>query len=111
MQYQADKWWEKRKYQLGDYKLIRYQILQTNLTRTVWQIVRRITNEILGVEGLVVHSYLEGAFIKVTFADMSMIPSAKAIFDDDDDHYTGYIWIRIIPRRYKYLHFSFDQRK
>ena len=41
----------KEKYQLGDYKLIQYQILQTNITRTVWQIVRRITDEILGVKG------------------------------------------------------------
>ena len=43
----------KEKYQLGDYKLIQYQILQTNITRTVWQTVRRITNEILGVKGLI----------------------------------------------------------
>ena len=42
----------KKKYQLGDHKLIQYQILQTNITRTVWQIVRRITDEILGVKGL-----------------------------------------------------------
>ena len=42
----------KEKYQLGDYKLIQYQILQTNITRTVWETVRRITNEILGVKGL-----------------------------------------------------------
>ena len=42
----------KEKYQLEDYKLIEYQILQTNMTRTVWQTVRRITNEILGVKGL-----------------------------------------------------------
>ena len=41
----------KEKYQLGDYKLIQYQILQTNITRTVWQIVRRITDEILRVKG------------------------------------------------------------
>ena len=27
----------KEKYQLGDYKLIQYQILQTNITRTVWE--------------------------------------------------------------------------
>ena len=26
----------KEKYQLGDYKLIQSQILQTNITRTVW---------------------------------------------------------------------------
>ena len=43
---------DMEKYQLGDYKLIQYQILQINNTRTVWQTVRRITNEILGVKGL-----------------------------------------------------------
>ena len=35
-------------YQLGDYKLFQYQILQTNITRTVWQTARRITDEIFG---------------------------------------------------------------
>ena len=42
----------KEKYQLGDYKLIQYQILQTNITRSVWQTVGRMTNETLGVKGL-----------------------------------------------------------
>ena len=32
--------------------MIQYQILQTNITWTVWQTVRRITNEILEVKGL-----------------------------------------------------------
>ncbi|RMX51431.1 hypothetical protein pdam_00012630, partial [Pocillopora damicornis] len=32
------------------HNLIQYQILQTNITRTVWKTVRRITNEILGVK-------------------------------------------------------------
>ena len=32
-----------------------YQILQTNIIRIVWQGVRRITNEILGVKGLRLH--------------------------------------------------------
>ena len=32
--------------------MIQYQILQTNITGTVWQTVRRITHEILGVKGL-----------------------------------------------------------
>ena len=32
--------------------MIKYEIIQTNNTRTVWQTVRRITNEILGVKGL-----------------------------------------------------------
>ena len=42
----------KEKDQLGGYKLIQYQILQTNISRTVQQKVRRITNKILGVKGL-----------------------------------------------------------
>ena len=29
--------------------MIQYQILQTNITRTIWQTIRRVTNEILGV--------------------------------------------------------------
>ena len=53
IQYHADISDEnKTKYQLGDYKLIQYQILQTNITKTVWQTVTRITNENLGVKGL-----------------------------------------------------------
>ena len=43
---------KKEKSSSGDYWLIQYQILQTNITRTIWQTVRRITNEILGVKGL-----------------------------------------------------------
>ena len=42
----------KKKYRSEDYYLIQYQILPTNITRTVCQTVRRITNEILGVKGL-----------------------------------------------------------
>ena len=41
----------KGKYQLEDYKLIKYQILQTYIIRMAWQTVRRITKEILGVKG------------------------------------------------------------
>ena len=41
-----------RKMSAGGLHLIQYQIPQTNVTRTVWQTVRRITNEILGVKGL-----------------------------------------------------------
>ena len=33
--------------------LIQYQILQTIITRTIWQMLRRITNEILGVKGII----------------------------------------------------------
>ena len=42
----------REKFQLWDYYLIRYHILLTNIIRIVWQTVRRITNEILGVKGL-----------------------------------------------------------
>ena len=37
---------------LEDCWLIQNQILQTQIIRIVWQTVRRITNEILGVKGL-----------------------------------------------------------
>ena len=42
---------KKEKYQLGDYFLIQYQILQTNIVRIIYQTVGRIANEILGVKG------------------------------------------------------------
>ena len=42
----------KEKYQEGDYPLIQYQALWTEIIGIVWQIVRRITNEIMEVEGL-----------------------------------------------------------
>ena len=46
-----------KKHQSGDSKFIQYQILRTNLIRIVWQIIRRITNEILGVKGLTTFNY------------------------------------------------------
>ena len=42
----------KEKHQLVDYLLIQFQSLQTNIIWIVWQTVRRITNEILGVKVL-----------------------------------------------------------
>ena len=41
----------KEWYQSRDYQFIQYQILQTNIIIIVWKSVRRITDEILGVEG------------------------------------------------------------
>ena len=41
-----------------------YQILQTNITRTILQTVRRITHEILGVKGLIAH---RKEFLELTF--------------------------------------------
>ena len=43
----------KEKYQLEDYYLILYQILQIDIIRIVWQTVGRIANEIFGVKGLI----------------------------------------------------------
>ena len=51
----------KEKYQLGDYKLIQHQILQTNIT-TVWHTVKGITNEILGVKGLIQRIHLTALY-------------------------------------------------
>ena len=39
-----------------DNQLIWYQILRNNIMRTVWQAVRRITNEISGVKGLATYT-------------------------------------------------------
>ena len=41
----------KENYQWGDYKLIQYQIPQTNITRIVWQTVKRITDDIFELKG------------------------------------------------------------
>ena len=56
----------KENYQLEYYKFIQYQILQTNITRTVWQTVRRIKNKILGVkESINVTIYLGDTDLKL----------------------------------------------
>ena len=47
----------QEKYQLGDYKLIQYQILSSDIKRFIQQTVRRITYKILGVRGLSRHVY------------------------------------------------------
>ena len=47
--------------------MIQYRILQMNITRAVWQTVRRITEEILGVKGLALAewvTWLECRFFK-----------------------------------------------
>ena len=43
----------KMKTQSGDYKLIQYQILPIEIISALRQTVGRITNEILGVKGLI----------------------------------------------------------
>ena len=41
-----------KKCQLGNYWLIKYQILYTNIIQIVWQTVKRIGNKILGLKRL-----------------------------------------------------------
>ena len=53
---------KNKKHQLGDYLLIQFQILQTNFMWIVWETVRRITNEILGVKGLTLFLVLTWSF-------------------------------------------------
>ena len=48
IKYTSDE--NKENYQLVDHWLRQNQILRTNITRTVRQTVRRVTNKILGVE-------------------------------------------------------------
>ena len=43
----------KRKYQKVDYYVIQYQILRSTIITIVLQTVRRVTNLILGVKGLI----------------------------------------------------------
>ena len=40
----------KEKYQLWNYPMIQYQILQAIIMRIIWQTVKSFTNEILGVK-------------------------------------------------------------
>ena len=57
--------------------MIQYQILQTNITRIVWQTVRRISIKILGVNELkyeIVHTVYHGNFVDSTdFEDCDII--------------------------------------
>ena len=50
LKYESDE--KKQKCQLGDYQLIQYHIIQTKIMKNVWQTVRRITNQNLGVKWL-----------------------------------------------------------
>ena len=45
--------------------MIQYQILLANIIRIVWHIVRRITNEILGVKGLIISIVRGNKVIKI----------------------------------------------
>ena len=51
--------------------MIQNQILQTNITRTIWQTVRRITNVILEVKGLKRYSLLVPEYLENMDTDVS----------------------------------------
>ena len=82
----------KEKYQLGDYKLIQYQILQTNITRTIWLTVRRITNEILGVKGLR-KVFLGSSNIKWVSSIIFILESWTYYWKASHTYHVNNIWI------------------
>ena len=87
IQYQPDKWWEQRKISIRGLLIDPVPILQTNITRTVWQTVRRFTNEILGVGGLI----WEGTQGSMTYStDWQVV------------RYLLYLWVQIEGRRFHF---------
>ena len=49
IKYTSDE--NEEEYHLGEYQLIQYKILWTDIVIIVWKTVERIANEILGAEG------------------------------------------------------------
>ena len=62
----------KEKYKLKDFKLIKDQILRTNIIRIIKQTVRRITNKISGVKGLIYSC--SDIWISPSFSSCGLIP-------------------------------------
>ena len=52
IQYQAEKGWGKRKMSMRAWLVDSLPNSQKNIVRIIWQTVRRINNDILGVKGL-----------------------------------------------------------
>ena len=52
----------KKENQLENYKLIQYQILQIEIMNILWQTIGRITNEILGVKGIILSGWLSRSY-------------------------------------------------
>ena len=78
--------------------MIQYQILKTNITRTVWHTVRRITDEILGVKELtsIFNLSVNSGKGSASFIDKSQIQvkQTRAIPDYFDFH-----WVTVDPFR------------
>ena len=79
-------------------------ILQTNITRTVWQTVRRIINEILGVEGLSVryphrlyHLITVSPSMEHTHEEIRVPVWDKTITFVVERHYSSTTWKSQIP--------------
>ena len=73
--------------------MIQYQILQPNLIRIIWQIVRRITDEILGVKELMTISKETVIFNqtcdKCSISQPSNLVSKFTVKTDKADKYDG----------------------
>ena len=61
----------KEKYQLG---VIQYQILQTNVIGIIWQMVRRITKEIIRVKELKLIPLLDVTYFSFNFVALKWLP-------------------------------------
>ena len=79
----------KVKYQLWDYLLIRYKILQIDIIIIVWKTVRRITNEILGIKGWMVRSIGILVKSKTTSKDTDSSASVKSFISYDIHKFAG----------------------
>ena len=61
----------KEKYQLG---VIQYQIIQTNVIGIIWQMVRRITKEIIRVKELKLIPLLDVTYFSFNFVALKWLP-------------------------------------
>ncbi|RMX35991.1 hypothetical protein pdam_00005207 [Pocillopora damicornis] len=73
--YKCDK--NKEKYYKGDYQLIQYQILGTNIIRIVWHTVWQVTDKIYGEKRSSLHfiTYLSTSSSPKENVDFYLIPS------------------------------------
>ena len=63
--------------------MIQCQILQTNITRTIWQTVRRITNEILGVKRSKIRYWKQDKVqVRRFFLSLGIYQYISPFFDD-----------------------------